>query len=396
MMRDNKQNFMRMEMNKYLIILLTLAFLYSPAFAQRKKKNDDDEHPKAALRVQRVDKVQQIDSGCFVYALPRTVLRVAVAVERRVFSAGPYAAYAEKYLGITGVQKANSTQYRLKSATLASYVEADEQHLYMVHPTCCMKFSFLKMTKDGLMLLPENFTHDASSNTKAFGFGFGAVDWKPFTTMAIDAMFHDVKQSSPKKTNENSEEGDVEEVVEVETPVYISQQAKTLEECASEISQFIFNLRKRKYELITGDVEIAFSSNDGLKTALNEINKMENEYLSLFVGKTVKQEATYTYDVAPDSSQTSYAVFKFSTELGVQPASGQGRTITLELRPERKYAAVNLLPAVEDSSSFRVRLPDVALAYLLNEKEELQRGRFWIYQNGKFVSIRAEHFLSND
>ncbi|MDR2813621.1 MAG: DUF4831 family protein [Prevotellaceae bacterium] len=383
-------------MSKYLAIPLALAFLYSPTFAQRKKKSDDEERPKAVLRVQSMDKVQRVDSGCFVYALPRTVLRLTVTVERRIFSAGPYAAYAEKYLGITGIQKANSTRYHLNSATLASYIEADEHHFYMVRPAGNTKFNFLKMSKDGLMLLPENFGR--GTNVVAGSVGFGDTDWQPFTIMAIDAMFRDVKpKSSPKKVADNSAgaEEEVDEVAVAEPPVHISQQAKTQEERASEVAQFIFNLRKRKYELVTGDVDIAFSSNDGLKVALREINKMESEHLALFVGKMVKQEATYTYDVAPVPSQTSYAVFKFSADLGVQPPDGQGRTITLELRPEDKYATANVSPAAEDSSAFRVRLPDMAQARLLDEKEELQRGRFWIYQNGKIVSVRAE-YLSNE
>jgi hypothetical protein len=386
-----------MSMNKYLSLLLALAFLCSPALAQRKKKNGDDERPKAELRIQHIDKVQQVDSSGFVYALPRTVLRLTVTVERRIFSAGPYAAYAEKYLGISGVQKANSTRYHLKHTALTSYVEADERHLYMVQHAGNMPLSFLKMRRDGLMLLPENFGRaEAAFDADAFD----AAEWQPFTTMAIDAMFRDVKpKSPPRKPVEDSaaaDEDEDEEVVEVELPVHISQQAKTQEERASEVAQFIFSLRKRKYELITGDVDIAFSSNDALKVALNEINRMESEHLALFVGKTVRQEATYTYDVAPTPSQATYPVFKFSAEQGVQPSDGQGHTIALELRPEGKYAAVGIAPAGEDSSSFRVRLPDVAQVRLLNEKEELQRGRFWIYQHGKMVAIRPEQFLSND
>ncbi|MDR3367134.1 MAG: DUF4831 family protein [Prevotellaceae bacterium] len=389
-------------MNKYLAIPLALAFLCSPAFAQRKKKNDDEARPKLALRVQSMDKVQQVDSGCFVYALPRTVLRLTLTVERRIFSAGPYAAYAEKYLGITGLQKVNSTRYHLKSAALSAYVEADEQHFYMVQPAGDMKFSFLKMSKDGLMLLPENFGR--GEDTGDGSVGFGAVDWQPFTTMAVDAMFRDVKpKSTPKKPAANAaaataeeEEKEEEAEVVVAQPVHISQQVKTQEERASEVAQFIFNLRKRKYELVTGDVDIAFSSNDALKVALNEIRSMESEHLSLFVGKTVRQEATYTCDVAPVPMQTSYAVFTFSAEQGVLPPDGEGRVITLELRPENKYATFDISPLAEDNSGFRVRLPDVAQVRLLNEKEELQRGRFRIYQNGKMVIVRAAHFLSND
>ncbi|MDR1022070.1 MAG: DUF4831 family protein [Prevotellaceae bacterium] len=377
-------------MNKYLAVALALAvFCPSAAAAQRKKKSDEKELPRTAW-VQNMNEVQQVDSGCFVYALPRTVLYLKVEVERRIFSAGPYAAYAEKYLGVTGVQTASSVRYYLSSAALSSDVEADAQHLYMVQPVGSMSFNFLKMTKDGLMLLPESFGRaEAGSSSNIFG---SADRPSLFTGMAVDAMFRTVKSKSKKMFADTTEYEDIN-AEKVEAPASISQQAKTPEERASEVAQLIFNLRKRKYELVTGEVDVAFSSNDGLKVALSEINRMESEYLSLFVGKTVTQQATYSYDVAPTPAQESYEVFKFSPEQGVQDMDGKGRAITLEVRSENKYAAANVLPAREDSSGFRVRLPDAAQVRLLDGKDELQRGRFWIYQNGKIVSIRVEYFL---
>ncbi|MDR0415697.1 MAG: DUF4831 family protein [Prevotellaceae bacterium] len=377
-------------MNKYVAMALTLAVLCPSAAAQRKKKNDDEDTQKPAVWVQNMDKVRQMDSGCFVYALPRTVLRMTVEVERHIFTAGPYAAYAEKYLGVADTRTVGSTRYHIKSTALTSYVEADAQHLYMVRPVSAMSFNFLTMTRDGLMLLPETIGKSASGSNAG---SFAPDEQQLFTSMAIDAMFHTVKPKLQSKKPDADSVNQEESLVEVEEPVSLLQQAKTQEERASEVAHFIFNLRKRKYELITGEVDIAFSSNDGLKVALTEINRMESEYISLFIGKTLKQVATYTYDIAPTPTQGSYTVFTFSPEHGVQEVDGQGDTVTLELQPENKYTAVNLQPADEDNSSFKVRLPDVALVRLLNEKGELQRGRFRIYQNGKIVNVRAEHFI---
>ena len=39
-------------------------------------------------------------SGAVVYSLPQTVLSLKVKVQREAFTAGPYAAYAQKYLGV--------------------------------------------------------------------------------------------------------------------------------------------------------------------------------------------------------------------------------------------------------------------------------------------------------
>ncbi|MDR2937765.1 MAG: DUF4831 family protein [Prevotellaceae bacterium] len=377
-------------MNKFLIAAIALLLVLQPTFAQRKKKGDEElVRPPQPTRVLSLDKQQQVDSGAFVYALPRTVFRVSVVVERTVFTAGPYAAYAKKYLGLS-VKSASETRYAIARSSVAAYTEADARQLYVVQPgDDGVRFDFFKMTKDGLMLSVENFSQPESNASRSFDSSSSAAT---FTNMGVESMFREVRK--PIATAPDTADVDGEE--EVEEQFLVTLQPKTEEEMAAEAANFLLSLRKRKFELLTGDIDAAFGSNDALKVALTELNKMERSCLSLFVGKRTTSQRTYHYDVAPAAVMDSYPLFKFSEKNGVQNMDAQGSTVALDVQPEDKYAGAKTSPVQKDDAALKMRLPDVAQVRLLNGSSELYRGRFWVHQNGKVVNVRFEQFFDKE
>ena len=70
--------------------------------------------------------------GYLSYSLPSTVLVLEVEAVRENFYAGPYAAYAEKYLGLTVPQEDKQT-YQLKSVKMTPYVEPDNSRRFSVN-----------------------------------------------------------------------------------------------------------------------------------------------------------------------------------------------------------------------------------------------------------------------
>jgi hypothetical protein len=379
-------------MKRIFILSLALATLGQPAFSQWKKKAETEEKVQAppAVRVLSMDRQLQVDSGSFVYALPRTVFRLRVVVERDVYTAGPYAAYAEKYLGVAKVAAAGKTRYAIKACRVEAYSEVDTRQLYVVQPSDnSLHFDFLKMTKDGLMLLIDSFSQPVGSRSQ----GFRQAAAPMFTNAGVESMFREVKL--PPDTAELDGEEEAAEEQEV-APVIITQ-AKTVEERAAEAAQALLNLRRRKYELLTGDIDAVFSSNEALKVAVTELKQLEKDYLALFVGRHARARATYYYDVAPTSVISSYPVFKFSEEGGIHSLDAQeGRTVTLDVQPEDRYASAKISPAPKDDSAFKLRLPDMAQVRLLDAESEIYKGRFLVYQNGKMVNVRMEQLLKTE
>ncbi|MGL5913240.1 MAG: DUF4831 family protein, partial [Bacteroidales bacterium] len=187
------------------------------------------------------------------------------------------------------------------------------------------------------------------------------------------------------ESNADENEEEEEDKVAVVPQAFISVESKTLEEQAAAAAQFLLNLRKRKYELLTGEVDAVFASNEALKVAIQEIKQMERECMTLFIGTHSKSSRTYQYDGLTQSNITKYNIFNFSDEAGILEQSGGGLAVSLEILPDRKYERTK--PLTKNLEGFRVRVPDMSTIRLVHGKKELYQGRFWIYQNGKIVNM---------
>lgn len=67
---------------------------------------------------------------------------------------------------------------------------------------------------------------------------------------------------------------------------------------AQDAANAIFSLRRHRIDLVTGEAgENVFGA--GLKAALEEIDRLEQEYLSLFLGKQFRQRIVREFSVVP-------------------------------------------------------------------------------------------------
>lgn len=166
---------------------------------------------------------------------------------------------------------------------------------------------------------------------------------------------------------------------------------KSPEDMAADAANVIFKLRTSRMELITGAAgENVFGS--GLEAALKEINRLEQEYLSLFLGKQFVQKIVRTYEVTPEAGKTNLIVCRFSDAAGLQPASDlSARPIVMELTPEKKAQSNAITRRGKDSKDARgtvfYRIADVVNCRLVDGKQQIAQQRIPIYQMGAVVEI---------
>ena len=112
-------------------LILSLAIVSVPALATAQKKSDPE--------------------GFLTYSLPSTTIVLEVEAVQEKFYVGPYAKYAEKYLGFKPRQK-DETTFQITSIKMTPYVEADQSRRYSVNvPKGQIDGTFLKLASAGLV-----------------------------------------------------------------------------------------------------------------------------------------------------------------------------------------------------------------------------------------------------
>ena len=125
--------------------------------------------------------------------------------------------------------------------------------------------------------------------------------------------------------------------------------------------------------------------------AIRELDKIEEEYLSLFTGKRIIRKHAQTYHFVPgyDVDNDRTVMVRFSDTVGFINARESGGTpILLELTDDNKTRALNLVaPSIRQKINYVIyRVPDQAYARILFGEEVLLDGYLPVYQYGRIVT----------
>lgn len=315
--------------------------------------------------------------GTVRYSLPNTVVHLKVTAAREDFFAGPYAAYARKYLGTEAVIS-DQTRYSIAAVDMVPYIEADPDESFTVKLTAKQAGStdMLQMCAQGLIALPDAYTGKEEPwrfPTVTGGERFAGKDASGNLTSATTTLYHTVKTGDGFRKVPLQQS----EVVE-----------KSLEKKAAEAAQMIFDLRKTRIQILTGDTDATYSG-EALGAAVAEIARLEADYLSLFYGVTETSYQQMHFDVLPvkDKPGQIYVAFRISETDGLLPAEEmQGRPVTLEFKTGGKAE-----PAEEEVPAGKVpvlyyRVPAIATVRLMDAGEALLQTRMPVYQLGEVCS----------
>lgn len=318
-------------------------------------------------------------AGAVVYSLPSTTIALKVTAEHESYQAGPYAMYAKKYLGID-VRQGSGDFYTIKSVELVPYVEADPavSAAVSLQGSKAAPATFLSMSSQGLVVLSDGYSGKPAQ--WRFASGVGAQDFLAGTASNID-----ITTTTLYKTVMSAD--GVEKV-----PVKQTQTVeKSLEKKAEETAELIFKLRQKRVDIITGDTDATFSG-EAMAATLKEIQRLEDEYMSMFIGKSVKDEQTAVFDVVPKASNQKhiYIAFRLSDTQGLLPANNiQGRPFVLELTADGEPIAPTAVSEAALATKGRIayRKPVTVMARLLDGQKVLLQTRVPVYQLGKIMSF---------
>ena len=318
----------------------------------------------AATFFPAVKSAAQDPMGTVSYALPQTTITLEVEAVRENFYAGPYAKFAQKYLGVDARQEDQQT-CTLSAVKMTPVIEADQSNRYFVTPDK-NSMSFLSLTSQGLIAV----------NDGSFGNG---SQWR-FASQA-GADFSD-KGVSSNLTSEATTlfRGVDGNRVGVQQSMVVQ---KSLEQRAQEAAEMIFELRKKRVQIVTGDTDATYSG-EAMGAALSEIAALEKEYMSMFIGYSDFQTQKLKCDVVPEKDRKSqtYVAFRISDTDGIVSADNMsGKPYLIELTPQPVSPASGKGTAAKGNVAV-YRIPAICSVKLTDGVNPILQDRVAVYQLG--------------
>ena len=295
------------------------------------------------------------------YSLPQTVLKLDFIIQETELVKGPLKEYASSFLEMDDYVEYETTEYQLLDVKLSTVASPDPNALFFVN------FATVRGgNKVAFDLLPDGII-------RSVGVGNASVDVEEISVFT---------KEEPQCCQEVSESN--------VGFIGLMSAGKTNAQLAKEVAEKIESIRKAKFYLISGDVEMA-SNPETFNAMYQKLDEMEREYTSLLVGKRVSKKVVKTVYVIPDKEVTTQTIAKFSETDGLTIGTGgSGNTISVETISLNTTAAVNApsQSAVESMSyenKVFYRVPEVADVKVMLDNETLLEERLGVNQLGAML-----------
>ena len=152
-----------------------------------------------------------------------------------------------------------------------------------------------------------------------------------------------------------------------------------LQTAARNAAAAIFSLRKHRLDLISGEAgENVFGA--GLPVALERLDRLEQEYLELFLGRRVR--------VTPAEGKLQQIVCRFSPDAGLLPANDLTGDIVL-LQYEPQGMAVDEAGVRPTSSTIPYRIAALTRCSLIAAGQEQAAQVLPVFQFGRTIALQV-------
>lgn len=310
---------------------------------------------------------QNVTDGIY-YNLPRNVIRLGFTVECLHEIKGKYSNFAKELLETNNYIKENDIRYYIKDVTVDVLTETDSEMIFYI--------STDEKSKDNIEL---NMRFTSEGNIQSFGI---KDDRRDLDSENVSFENRLAQQNTnpdfvylPLRDDEEDEDGN-------STDDKMSEK-----EIAQSIVEEIKKIRLAYFDLISGYQEIDYGNT--ITYMLEELKKMEKEYLSLFVGKVEKNDIVKTFYIIPEEGTNNYSVAKFSDKEGFNSKTGDNVKIVLQ-----EISSSNVKGISEDviknttyNNKMVYREPAYVNMKLMKGDEILIDNRIQISQLGNFILL---------
>lgn len=293
------------------------------------------------------------------YALPRTVIQLDLMVDKTELVEGPFSDYAYM-VGADDVILDNDVEYVLRDVVMSTFAEADPNATFFVNINA-----------------KKGEAQPFYLNSKGILEGVGMVSEQPIQpeTPSVKVPVSANNKNFKYQYGSNGMRG-------------VDQQARAA-------ADMVTRIREEKIKLITGFQETAFTL-DTYRQMYADLEEMEKEYLSLFIGKRVVTPVVQSVYVTLSKDVPLQTVGSFSKDSGFTTNLYDGDNITVQAISLQTTGNINALSqsAVETIShenKLFYRIPETVYLKVSLGDDTLVERRETLAQFGVFMLAPLVH-----
>ena len=295
------------------------------------------------------------------YALPQTMLKLDFIIEETVTEKSPLSDYASNYMEMADYVDYETTEYRLLDMKVSTVASPDPNAMFFVTLGSVRGGSKMQfdITPNGII---RSVGIDMSNGAEEVR---EVSATKPCCEQPADYSDHKL--------------------------INLITAGKTNSQMAKEAADKIEEIRKAKFYLISGDVEMA-TNPETFKMMYEKLDAMEEQYTNLLLGNRVKRTVVKSVYVVPNKEMPTQTVAKFSENDGLTiGTAGSGALITVQTLSMNTTETINApsQSAVESMSyenKVFYRLPETANVKVMCGNKTLFEDRLVVNQLGALLT----------
>lgn len=333
-------------------------------------------------RVEHVNKLalsyQPQNSGVYYY-LPLTIVEVDVQIKKIARNPGALSEFAESHIGYSGVTEKN-VSYEISDIKMKPTTAPDPQQLYFIHAGKKQNFA-IDLASNGLLYNIN--TPDKEKLVQIIPKEDDLAQVEKERKDIQITLLNLKEKSDTIFTRQILEDGVVVENRQIERVLTKNSKA----ESAKDAVKMINDIRAQKYSLISYNEELAYPAAT-LDVMLKELSRLEDEYLTLFLGTTEIQYLSYRFKYIPTSENKSFQpLFKFSPSKGINDSlklimetayiKHDPSDYTGPIEKFYQYDAAN-----KKSQGIAYRMPEKTTLRIVINNQTIATSDLWIAQLG--------------
>ncbi len=327
------------------------------------------------------------ESGTLVnvnYCLPKVAYELEVSMERTTYIPGPYRDFARQELGLTPEIVEAEERWKIAGIAIRPLYLPDGKALYSVSASGDYGPLALSLSAEGFLAgvmagkgevfnQPQQVEYMAEDDVETDGIDIIKLNTYNHLKEVLD-------------TNYTFQEIDGE-MKKIWDPI-VRYAPKTESDNVREAVSEIFRIRSERVKLLDAGNEVA--DGKSLEIILREYDRMEANYLSLFMGRKETRQVKRVVTCVPLQADEPVVAFRFSEKEGItDPKNVSAQAYLLKISDVVVPASK---PVEEDATgpALYYRVPAVGELQLWNGKSKIMNFRTIVPQLGEIKKIPLE------